>query len=72
MKTNTPLTTLSFALGALAFVSQGLAQTREGKLDRTVLPILKVTVDVKPVGAAVRAEADSGERMARVRKALSD
>jgi arylsulfatase len=34
--------------------------------------ILKVTVDVKPIGAAVRAEADSGKRMAAVRKALSD
>jgi arylsulfatase A-like enzyme len=34
--------------------------------------ILKVTVDVKPVGAAVKAEADVGQRMARVKKALSD
>jgi arylsulfatase A-like enzyme len=34
--------------------------------------ILKVTVDVKPMGAAVKAEADSGQRMAAVKKALSD
>ncbi len=34
--------------------------------------ILKVTVEVKPVGAAVKAEADAGQRMARVKKALSD
>ena len=34
--------------------------------------ILKVTVDVKPIGAAVKAEADSGQRMAGVKKALSD
>ena len=34
--------------------------------------ILKVLVDVKPIGAAVRAEADSGQRMAAVKKALSD
>jgi len=34
--------------------------------------ILKVTVDVKPIGAAIKAEADSGQRMARVKKALSD
>jgi len=34
--------------------------------------ILKVVVDVKPVGAAVKAEADSGQRMAAVKKALSD
>ena len=34
--------------------------------------LLKVVVDVKPIGAAVRAEADSGQRMAAVKKALSD
>ena len=34
--------------------------------------ILKVTVDVKPVGAAVKAEADSGQRTAALKKALSD
>jgi arylsulfatase len=34
--------------------------------------ILKVTVEVKPVGAAVKAEADAGQRIARVKKALSD
>jgi arylsulfatase len=34
--------------------------------------ILKVTVDVKPIGAAVKAEAESGQRMAEVKKALSD
>ena len=34
--------------------------------------ILKVTVDVKPIGAAARAEVDSGRRMAAVKKALSD
>jgi arylsulfatase len=34
--------------------------------------ILKVTVDVKPIGAAVKAEAESGQRMAGVKKALSD
>ena len=34
--------------------------------------ILKVAVDVKPIGAAVKAEADSGQRMAAVKKALSD
>jgi hypothetical protein len=34
--------------------------------------IIKVTVDVKPIGAAVRAEVDSGQRMAAVKKALSD
>jgi arylsulfatase A-like enzyme len=34
--------------------------------------ILKVTVDVKPIGAAVRAEADTGQRMAAMKKALSD
>jgi hypothetical protein len=34
--------------------------------------ILKVTVDVKPIGAAVKAEADSGQRTAAVKKALSD
>jgi arylsulfatase len=34
--------------------------------------ILKVTVDVKPVGAAVKAEADSGQRAAAVKQALSN
>jgi len=34
--------------------------------------ILKVTVDVKPIGAAVKAEADTGQRTAAVKKALSD
>jgi arylsulfatase len=34
--------------------------------------ILKVTVDVKPIGVAVKAEADTGTRMAAVKKALSD
>lgn len=34
--------------------------------------ILKVTVDVKPVGAAIKAEADASQRDARVKKGLSD
>ena len=34
--------------------------------------IVKVTVDVKPIGAAVKAEADLGQRSAAVKKALSD
>ncbi len=34
--------------------------------------ILKVTVDVKPIGAAIKAEADSAQRKARAKKALSD
>jgi arylsulfatase len=34
--------------------------------------ILKVTVDVKPIGAATKAEADTGQRTAAVKKALSD
>ncbi len=34
--------------------------------------ILKVTVDVKPIGDAVKAEADTGQHMAGVKKALSD
>jgi arylsulfatase len=34
--------------------------------------ILKVTVDVKPVGAAVKAEAEAGQRLAGIKKALSD
>ena len=34
--------------------------------------ILKVTVDVKPIGAAVKAEADSARHKAEVKKALSD
>ena len=34
--------------------------------------ILKVTVDVKPVGAAVKAEADAAKQDSKVKKALSD
>jgi len=34
--------------------------------------ILKVTVDVKPIGVAVKAQADAGQRMAGVKKGLSD
>jgi arylsulfatase len=34
--------------------------------------ILKVTVDVKAIGAAVKAEAESGQRTAALKKALSD
>ncbi len=34
--------------------------------------IVKVTVDVKPIGAAVKAEADTGERAAAVKQALSN
>ena len=34
--------------------------------------ILKVTVDVKPIGAADKAEAGTGQHMAGVKKALSD
>jgi hypothetical protein len=34
--------------------------------------ILKVTVDVKPIGAATKAEADTGRRSAALKKALSD
>ncbi len=34
--------------------------------------ILKVTVDVKPIGAAVKAEADVEHHMAVVKKALAD
>jgi len=34
--------------------------------------ILKVTVDVKPIGVATKVEADAGQRMAAVKKALSD
>jgi arylsulfatase len=34
--------------------------------------ILKVTIEVKPMGAAVKAEAAAAQRMARVKKALSD
>ena len=34
--------------------------------------ILKVTVDVKPVGAADKAEADAGLREAKVKKGLAD
>jgi arylsulfatase len=34
--------------------------------------ILKVTLDVKPIGTATKAEADTGQRTAAVKKALSD
>ena len=34
--------------------------------------ILKVVVDVKPIGAAERAEAENAERDAKVKKAVSD
>ena len=34
--------------------------------------ILKVTVDVKPIGAGVKVEADTGQHLAGVKKALSD
>jgi arylsulfatase len=34
--------------------------------------ILKVIVDVKPIGAATKAEADTGQRTAALKKALSD
>jgi hypothetical protein len=34
--------------------------------------ILKVVVDVKPIGAAIKAEEDSGKRIEAVKKALSD
>ena len=34
--------------------------------------ILKVIVDVKPIGAAVKAEADAAQRKAKAKKALSD
>jgi arylsulfatase len=34
--------------------------------------ILKVAIDVKPIGVAVNAEADTGKRLAAVKKALSD
>ena len=34
--------------------------------------ILRVTVDVKPIGAAVKAEADRGKHMAGVKKVLSN
>ncbi len=34
--------------------------------------ILKVTVDVKPIGAAVKAEADAAQSVAAVKKAFSD
>jgi hypothetical protein len=34
--------------------------------------ILKVTVDVKPMGAAVKAEAEAGQREAKMKKALAD
>jgi arylsulfatase len=34
--------------------------------------ILKVVVDVKPIGAAIKADVDTGQRTAAVKKALSD
>jgi arylsulfatase len=34
--------------------------------------ILKVVVDVKPIGAAIKAEVESGRRTAALKKALSD
>ena len=34
--------------------------------------ILKVTVEVKPIGAAIKAEAESAQREAAVKKAISD
>ena len=34
--------------------------------------ILKVTADVKPIEAAVKAEADTGQHMAGAKKARSD
>jgi hypothetical protein len=34
--------------------------------------ILKVTVDVKPIGAAVKAQADASQQEAAVKKALSN
>jgi arylsulfatase len=34
--------------------------------------ILKVVIDVKPIGVAVKAEADTGVRTAALKKALSD
>jgi hypothetical protein len=34
--------------------------------------ILKVTVDVKPIGAAVKAEADAAKQEVATKKALSD
>lgn len=34
--------------------------------------IRKVIVDVKPIGAAVKAEANTGHHMASVKKALCD
>ncbi len=34
--------------------------------------ILKVTVDVKPVGAATKAEADTGQRESAVKQGLSN
>jgi arylsulfatase len=34
--------------------------------------IIKVTVDVKPIGAAVKAEADAARHEAEVKKALSN
>ena len=34
--------------------------------------ILKVAIDVKPIGVATRAEAETGQRTAAAKKALSD
>ncbi len=34
--------------------------------------ILKVVVDVKPIGAAAKAETEAGQRLAGIKKALSD
>jgi hypothetical protein len=34
--------------------------------------ILKVTVDVKPVGAALKAEADAAQKESKEKKGLSD
>ncbi len=34
--------------------------------------IVKVTIDVKPLGAAIKAEADNEQRVATVKKALAD
>ena len=34
--------------------------------------ILKVTVDVKPIGEAIKAEVETSQRVADMKKALSD
>lgn len=50
-----------------------LATTDYKKRDNSFTgKILKVTVDVKPIGVADKAEADDGQRVATVKKALSD